>query len=49
MINKLCILILMSVFLNASEETSSSLTRQKFEVLELKKELNDFYKDKEQE
>ena len=49
MINKLCILILISVFLNASEETSSSLTRQKFEVLELKKELNDFYKDKEQE
>ena len=49
MINKLCILILMTVFLNAKEETSSSLTRQKFEVMELKKELNDFYNEKELE
>ena len=49
MINKLCILILLSLFLNAKDETSSSLTRQKFEVMELKKELNDFYNEKEQE
>jgi flagellar motility protein MotE (MotC chaperone) len=35
--------------LNAKEETSNSLTRQKFEVIELKKELNDFYNEKEQE
>ena len=48
MISKLCILILMKLSINA-EETSSSLTRQKFEVIELKKELNNFYKEKEQE
>ena len=48
MISKLCILILMTLSINA-EETSSSLTRQKFEVIELKKELNNFYKEKEQE
>lgn len=49
MISKLSILILISLFLNANEETSNSLTRQKFEVIELKKELNDFYNEKEQE
>jgi flagellar motility protein MotE (MotC chaperone) len=49
LINKLCILILLSLFLNAKDETSNSLTRQKFEVIELKKELNDFYNEKEQE
>ena len=38
----------MTLSINA-EETSSSLTRQKFEVIELKKELNNFYKEKEQE
>ena len=48
MISKLCILILMTLCINA-EETSSSLTRQKFEVMELKKELNDFYNEKELE
>ena len=48
MISKLCLLILMTLSINA-EETSSSLTRQKFEVIELKKELNNFYKEKEQE
>ena len=48
MISKLCILILMTLSINA-EETSSSLTRKKFEVIELKKELNNFYKEKEQE
>ena len=35
-------------FLNA-QETSSSLTRQKLEVMELKKELNTFYEEKEKE
>jgi flagellar motility protein MotE (MotC chaperone) len=39
----------MSLFLNANEETSSNLTKQKFEVMELKKELNEFYNEKEQE
>ena len=39
----------MSLFLNANEESSSNLTKQKFEVIELKKELNEFYNDKEQE
>lgn len=34
--------------LNA-QETSSSLTRQKLEVLELKKELTNFYEEKESE
>lgn len=49
MIGKLlCILILVTLSINA-EETSSSLTRQKFEVIELKKELNNFYNEKEQE
>ena len=48
-INKLWVLIFLSICLNANEDTSSSLTRQKFEVIELKKELNNFYKEKEQE
>ena len=45
-------IIFISLFLITSliaEETSSSLTRQKIEVLELKKELNNFYKEKETE
>ena len=45
-------IIFISLFLITSliaEETSSSLTRQKIEVLELKKELNNFYNEKEQE
>ncbi len=29
------------------EETSSSLTKQRIEVMDLKKELNNFYKEKE--
>ncbi len=45
---KIIILLLLGVFLNA-EETSSSLTRQKIEVMELKKELNNFYNEKEKE
>ena len=48
-INKLWVLIFLSICLNANEDTSSSLTRQKFEVMELKKELNNFYNEKEQE
>lgn len=39
----------MSFFLHANEESSSNLTKQKFEVIELKKELNEFYNEKEQE
>ena len=35
-------------FLSA-QETSSSLTRQKLEVTELKKELTTFYEEKEKE
>lgn len=45
-INKLWVLIFLSICLNANEDTSSSLTRQKFEVMELKKELNNFYNEK---
>lgn len=40
--------ILLFSFLNA-QDTSSSLTRQKLEVIELKKELNTFYEEKEKE
>ena len=40
--------IFIFTFLNA-QETSSSLTRQKLEVMELKKELNTFYEEKEKE
>ncbi|MBP7742120.1 MAG: hypothetical protein KA073_01965 [Aliarcobacter sp.] len=47
--SKFYILIFIAVFLNANDESSSSLTRQKLEVIELKKELNNFYNDKEQE
>lgn len=43
-------LILPFLFVFAySEDTTTSLTRQKIEVLELKKELNNFYNEKEQE
>ena len=37
------------IFLLAAEETSSSLTKQRIEVMELKKELNNFYNEKETE
>lgn len=49
MINKLLYLVLISIFLNANEDTSNSLTKQKIEVMELKKELNNFYNEKEKE
>lgn len=48
MYKKIFIFIFFALFLNA-EETSSSLTRQKIEVQELKKQLNSFYNDKEKE
>ena len=49
MINKVLIVIVFSLCLNAAVETSSSLTKQKMEVLELKNELNNFYNEKEKE
>ena len=49
MINKILIVIVFSLSLNAAVETSSSLTKQKMEVLELKNELNNFYNEKEKE
>ena len=49
MINKILIVIVFSLSLNAAIETSSSLTKQKMEVLELKNELNNFYSEKEKE
>ncbi|MFW2555589.1 MotE family protein [Aliarcobacter butzleri] len=49
MIYKFLILtIFFAIQINAVE-TSSSLTRQKMEVLELKNELNNFYNEKEKE
>lgn len=45
---RILVLLFFSVCLNA-QETSSSLTRQKIEVMELKKELNTFYEEKEKE
>ena len=41
--------ILLGTFAFGVEETSSSLTKQKMEVINLKKELNIFYKEKETE
>ena len=41
--------ILFGTLLFAVEETSSSLTKQRIEVMDLKKELNNFYKEKETE
>lgn len=49
MINKVLIVIVFSLSLNAAVETSSSLTKQKMEVLELKNELNNFYNEKDKE
>ncbi|MCT7468596.1 MotE family protein [Aliarcobacter cryaerophilus] len=49
MIDKVLIVIVFSLSLNAAVETSSSLTKQKMEVLELKNELNNFYNEKEKE
>lgn len=41
--------ILLGIFAFGVEETSSSLTKQRIEVMDLKKELNVFYKEKETE
>ena len=41
--------ILSGTFAFGVEETSSSLTKQRIEVMDLKKELNIFYKEKETE
>ena len=49
MINKVLIVIVFSLSLNAAVETISSLTKQNMEVLELKNELNNFYNEKEKE
>jgi flagellar motility protein MotE (MotC chaperone) len=43
------ILIFLEVYSFCAEETSSSLTKQRIEVMELKKELNNFYNEKETE
>jgi flagellar motility protein MotE (MotC chaperone) len=43
------IFILFEVYSFCAEETSSSLTKQRIEVMELKKELNTFYNEKETE
>ena len=43
------ILIFVEVYSFCAEETSSSLTKQRIEVMELKKELNNFYNEKETE
>ena len=49
MIYKFIILTIFFVIQINAVETSSSLTRQKMEVLELKNELNNFYNEKEKE
>lgn len=46
---KILLLAIFIVFVNAQEETISSLTKEKLEVMALKKELNDFYNQKEKE
>ena len=43
------IFVFLGIYSFAGEETSSSLTKQRIEVMELKKELNNFYNDKETE
>ena len=49
MIRNFLFFILLGTLLFAVEETSSSLTKQRIEVMELKKELNNFYNEKEKE
>jgi flagellar motility protein MotE (MotC chaperone) len=49
LIKQVLFLILFSYILNAQEETSSALMKQKIEVKELKQELNNFYNEKEKE
>lgn len=47
MIRVFLFFILSGTLVFAVEETSSSLTKQRIEVMDLKKELNNFYKEKE--
>lgn len=49
MIRFFLLFICFGTLLFAMEETSSSLTKQRIEVMELKKELNNFYNEKETE
>ena len=49
MIRVFLFFILLGTFAFGVEETSSSLTKQRIEVMDLKKELNIFYKEKETE
>ena len=49
MIRNFLFFILLGTLLFAVEETSSSLTKQRIEVMDLKKELNNFYNEKETE
>ena len=49
MIRFFIFVIFLGISLFALEETSSSLTKQRIEVMDLKKELNIFYKEKETE
>jgi len=46
---KVLLLFIFSIVLSANVETSSSLVRQKMEILELKNELTNFYEQKEKE
>jgi len=43
------VLLIFSITLSANVETSSSLVRQKMEILELKNELSNFYEEKQKE
>ena len=49
MISIFLFFIFLGTFAFGVEETSSSLTKQRIEVMDLKKELNIFYKEKETE
>lgn len=50
MLHKLFLVLVFTTLLNAAQEvTSSNLTKQKIEIKELKKELNNFYNQKEAE
>lgn len=46
---KILLLTILTIFSFAQEDTISSLTKEKLEVMALKKELNDFYNQKEKE
>jgi flagellar motility protein MotE (MotC chaperone) len=48
-LKKILLLTILTIFSFAQEDTISSLTKEKLEVMALKKELNDFYNQKEKE